>query len=188
MRGRLWRHGRLLFLGAMMPEAHAMSGNPIHASGALLCSLLFAGEAVAEKADFVRVDKSERRMELLARDVVLRTYHIALGANPIGHKRQQGDERTPEGRYILDWRNPQSAFTRSIHISYPNDADRARAREAGVSAGGDIMIHGQAKGFGWWAWLFQMFDWTNGCIAVTDEEMNEVWDMVADGTPIEINP
>jgi murein L,D-transpeptidase YafK len=172
----------------MMLDARAKSGSPIHASGALLCSLLFAGEAVAEKADFVRVDKSERRMELLAKDVVLRTYHIALGASPLGHKQQQGDERTPEGRYILDWRNPKSAFTTSIHISYPNDADQARAREAGVPPGGDIMIHGQPKGFGWWAWLFQMFDWTNGCIAVTDEEMKEVWDMVADGTPIEINP
>jgi murein L,D-transpeptidase YafK len=129
----------------MMLDARAKSGSPIHASGALLCSLLFAGEAVAEKADFVRVDKSERRMELLAKDVVLQTYHIALGASPLGHKQQQGDERTPEGRYILDWRNPKSAFTTSIHISYPNDADQERAREAGVPPGGDIMIHGQPR-------------------------------------------
>jgi murein L,D-transpeptidase YafK len=120
--------------GAMMLDARAMSGNPIHASGALLCSLLFTGEAVAEKADFVRVDKSERRMELLAKDVVLRTYHIALGASPLGHKQQQGDER-----------NPKSAFTTSIHVSYPNDADQERAREAGVPPGGDIMIHGQPR-------------------------------------------
>jgi murein L,D-transpeptidase YafK len=172
----------------MMLDACAMSGSPISALGALLFSLLLAGEAAADKADLVRVDKSERRMELLAKGVMLRTYDIALGANPLGHKQHQGDERTPEGSYILDWRNPKSAFTRSIHISYPNKADTARARKAGVSPGGDIMIHGQPKGFGWWAWLFQMFDWTNGCIAVSDDEMQEIWDMVADGTPIEINP
>ncbi len=127
-------------------------------------------------------------MELLADDLVLRTYPVALGANPVGHKQHEGDERTPEGRYVLDWRNPNSAFARSIHISYPNQADKEQARKAGVSPGGMIMIHGQSKGLGWWAWLFQMFDWTNGCIAVTDEEMNEIWDMVANGTPIEISP
>ena len=172
----------------MLREILAMSGSQIRTLGALTFSMLFAGEAAAEKADLVRVDKSDRRMELLADGVVLRTYAIALGANPVGHKSQEGDERTPEGRYILDWRNPNSAFTRSIHISYPDEEDKQKARKAGVSPGGDIMIHGQAKGFGWWAWLFQMFDWTNGCIAVTDEEMKEIWDMVADGTPIEIGP
>jgi murein L,D-transpeptidase YafK len=147
-----------------------------------------AGHATGKEVDLVRVDKSERRMELVSENQVLRTYAIALGANPVGHKQQEGDERTPEGRYTLDWRNPNSAFTRSIHISYPNETDKVRARKAGVSPGGMIMIHGQSKGFGWWAWLFQLFDWTNGCIAVTDEEMNEIWDMVADGTPIEITP
>ena len=185
---RPWQHGRLLFFGAMMRKASAMSGSQLRAFGALIFSVLFAGEAAAGKADLVRVDKSERRLELLANGVVLKTYSVALGANPVGHKQREGDERTPEGRYILDWRNPKSAFTRSIHVSYPDKADKAQARKAGVSPGGDIMIHGQPKGYGWWAWLIQMFDWTNGCIAVTDDEMKEIWDMVADGTPIEISP
>lgn len=147
-----------------------------------------ASMARAEAVDLVRVDKSERRLELLSGDKVVRSYAVALGANPVGHKRQEGDERTPEGRYVLDWRNPESAFTKSIHISYPDADDRAAAKRAGVDPGGMIMIHGQSKGFGWWSWLMQMFDWTNGCIAVTDEDMAEIWKMVENGTPIEINP
>ncbi|KQU66847.1 hypothetical protein ASC75_09565 [Aminobacter sp. DSM 101952] len=147
-----------------------------------------ASMARAEAVDLVRVDKSERRLELLSGDKVVRSYAVALGANPVGHKRQEGDERTPEGRYVLDWRNPESAFTKSIHISYPDANDKAAAKRAGVDPGGMIMIHGQSKGFGWWSWLMQMFDWTNGCIAVTDEDMAEIWKMVENGTPIEINP
>ena len=144
--------------------------------------------SAADKVDLVRVDKSERRLELLAGDKVLRSYGVALGANPVGHKLREGDERTPEGRYVLDWRNPNSAFTKSIHISYPDADDLAAAKRAGVEPGGMIMIHGQSKGFGWWSWLMQLYDWTNGCIAVTDEDMAEIWQMVENGTPIEINP
>ncbi|MDR7222487.1 L,D-transpeptidase family protein [Aminobacter aminovorans] len=144
--------------------------------------------AYASEVDLVRVDKSERRLELLSGDKVVRSYAIALGANPLGHKAREGDERTPEGRYVLDWRNPVSGYYRSIHISYPNADDVAAAKRAGVEPGGMIMIHGQPNGYGWWSWLMQMFDWTNGCIAVTDEDMAEVWQMVANGTPIEINP
>ena len=140
------------------------------------------------KVDLVRVDKSDRRMELVSKGKVLRSYGIALGANPVGHKQQQGDERTPEGRYVLDWRNPNSCCMRSLHISYPNAADKAAARQLGVDPGGMIMIHGQPNGFGWWSWLMQLFDWTNGCIGVSDEDMREIWDMVSDGTPIEIDP
>jgi murein L,D-transpeptidase YafK len=136
----------------------------------------------------VRADKSERRLELLAGDKVVRSYPFALGADPIGHKQQQGDERTPEGSYVLDWRNPKSIAFRSIHISYPNAADRAKAAARGVDPGGDIMIHGQPSGYGWWSWLTQRFDWTDGCIGVTDEDMAEIWDLVSDGTPIEITP
>ncbi|CAN7271956.1 L,D-transpeptidase family protein [Aminobacter sp. LjRoot7] len=144
--------------------------------------------AYASEVDLVRVDKSERRLELLSGDKVVRSYAMALGANPLGHKAREGDERTPEGRYVLDWRNPVSGYYRSIHISYPNADDVAAAKRAGVEPGGMIMIHGQPNGYGWWSWLMQMFDWTNGCIAVTDEDMAEVWQMVANGTPIEINP
>ena len=142
----------------------------------------------ADKADLVRVDKSERRLELLRKGTVLRSYRVALGNAPEGHKREEGDERTPEGRYVLDWRNPGSSFHKSIHISYPNAADRAAAKAAGRDPGGLIMIHGQPNGFGWWSWLLQLVDWTDGCIAVTDAEMDEIWTMVDNGTPIEITP
>lgn len=152
---------------------------------ALVASTVFAS---ADVIDLVRVAKSERRLELVSGDKVVRSYAVALGASPIGHKSQEGDERTPEGRYVLDWRNPGSGYYRSIHVSYPNADDVAAAKRAGVDPGGMIMIHGQPNGYGWWSWLVQMFDWTNGCIAVTDEEMAEIWQMVEDGTPIEINP
>lgn len=152
---------------------------------ALVASTAFAS---ADVIDLVRVGKSERRLELVSGDKVVRSYAVALGASPIGHKSQEGDERTPEGRYVLDWRNPGSGYYRSIHVSYPNADDVAAAKRAGVDPGGMIMIHGQPNGYGWWSWLVQMFDWTNGCIAVTDEEMAEIWQMVEDGTPIEINP
>ena len=151
-----------------------------------LCAAVPAG--AADKADLVRVDKSERRLELLRKGTVLRSYRVALGNAPEGHKREEGDERTPEGRYVLDWRNPGSSFHKSIHISYPNAADRAAAKAAGRDPGGLIMIHGQPNGFGWWSWLLQLVDWTDGCIAVTDAEMDEIWTMVDNGTPIEITP
>jgi murein L,D-transpeptidase YafK len=151
-------------------------------------AVLPTGARAADRVDLVRVDKSERRMELHAKGKVLRSYNIALGADPLGHKRQQGDERTPEGRYVLDWRNPNSCCMRSLHISYPNAADKAAASQLGVDPGGMVMIHGQVNGFGWWGWLTQLFDWTDGCIAVADEDMREIWDMVQVGTPIEIDP
>jgi hypothetical protein len=157
---------------------------------ALLAIALFAGETYAAdpRITLVRVDKSERRMELLAGDRIIRSYSIALGDNPVGHKRMEGDERTPEGRYMLDWRNPNSGYYRSIHISYPNEQDKATAGAMGVPPGGMIMIHGQPNGYGWWGWLFQMFDWTDGCIAVDNAAMAEIWKMVPNGTPIEISP
>lgn len=127
-------------------------------------------------------------MELLSGARVLKTYHIALGANPLGHKEREGDERTPEGGYVLDWRNPNSIAYRSIHISYPNAVDEAAAGAGGYPPGGAIMIHGQPNGYGWWSWLLQRVDWTDGCIAVTDEDMAEIWALVPDGTPIEIYP
>lgn len=150
-------------------------------------AVLAAAPALAE-VDLVVVRKAERRMALMDDGRAIRTYAIALGANPVGHKQREGDERTPEGLYVLDWRNPASCCHRSIHISYPNAADRAAAAALGDRPGGDIMIHGQVNGWGWWGWLTQWFDWTNGCIAVTDAEMDEIWALVPDGTPIEILP
>lgn len=141
-----------------------------------------------EKADLVLVVKSERRLYLKRGGEVMKSYHVAFGANPSGHKQQEGDERTPEGRYVLDYKKADSAFYKAIHISYPNEEDRRRAKAAGVSPGGFIMIHGQKNGLGGLAWLTQRFNWTDGCIAVTNAEMDEIWARVAAGTPIEILP
>ena len=136
--------------------------------------------------DKVFVDKSARTLQLLSDNKVIKTYHIALGGNPVSHKQQQGDKRTPTGPYILDYKNEKSKFYRSIHVSYPNAADKARAKSRGVSPGGDIMIHGQKNGFGHLAAINQQRDWTDGCIAVTDNEMDEIMAAVEIGTPIEI--
>jgi lipoprotein-anchoring transpeptidase ErfK/SrfK len=140
------------------------------------------------KADLVTVDKSERRMQLLRNGQIIASYAIALGDAPEGAKQKEGDERTPEGRYTIDWRNPKSNYFLSLHISYPDAADRARAKAAGVSPGGDIMIHGQPNGYDVAGAVLQKFDWTDGCIAVTNAEMQQIWDAVPDGTPIEITP
>lgn len=119
---------------------------------------------------------------------VIRSYRISLGGNPIGPKRQEGDQKTPEGNYVIDWRNPTSVAYRSMHISYPNAEDRAYAREKGISAGGNIMIHGQHNGIGWLWWVAQKFDWTNGCIGVANHDMDEIIALVSPGTPIVIGP
>lgn len=136
--------------------------------------------------DKVFVDKSARTLQLLSDNKMIKTYHIALGGNPVGHKQQQGDQRTPVGSYTLDYKNEKSKFYRSIHVSYPNTTDKARAKSRGVSAGGDIMIHGQKNGFGALGLLNQQRDWTEGCIAVTNDEMDEIMAAVKVGTPIEI--
>ncbi|WP_225000131.1 murein L,D-transpeptidase family protein [Cesiribacter sp. SM1] len=152
------------------------------------CSSTAENSAVAETADKVLVLKARREMQLLKEGRVLKTYKIAMGDQPVGHKQQEGDERTPEGRYTLDWRNSKSAYHKSIHISYPSEQDKARAKRLGVSPGGDIMIHGMAKKMAWIGALHTAKDWTNGCIAVTNEEMDEIWAMVKNGTEIEILP
>lgn len=136
----------------------------------------------------VLVRKEERRLYLLAGDQVVRSYRIGLGDNPSGHKLYEGDERTPEGEYILDWRNPDSDFYKSIHISYPNNQDRELASAWGLDPGGSIMIHGLPTGVGDMAFAYLGLDWTDGCIAVSNEEMDEIWQLVADGTPIRIVP
>ncbi len=138
------------------------------------------------KADSVVVLKGNRELILYADGKLLKTYPVSLGGVPLGHKQREGDERTPEGKYRIDWRNPNSAFHLSLHISYPNSDDKARARERGANPGGDIMIHGIRNGFGWIGRLHRWIDWTNGCISVTNEEMREIWRAVPNGTPIEI--
>jgi murein L,D-transpeptidase YafK len=136
----------------------------------------------------VLVLKSARRLVLLRGDRVLRDYEVSLGKNPRGPKRRYGDGRTPEGRYVLDWRIEDSKYHRAIHVSYPNESDREFARRAGISPGDGVMIHGLPRGERWIGQDHLGFDWTNGCIGVTDDEMNEIWELVDDGTPIEIRP
>lgn len=139
-----------------------------------------------DKADKVLVVKSERRLYLLQDGNVLRSFRVALGPNPVGAKMFAGDGRTPEGLYILDWRNVNSRFYRAIHISYPNNNDAARAGQFGSNPGGLIMVHGQpVDGFNG---SNPYFDWTEGCIALSNQEMDEVWMAVDDGTLIEILP
>ncbi len=141
-------------------------------------------------ADRVIVHKAERRMELYNNNQLIRAYSIRLGKSPVGHKMQEGDQRTPEGEYILDWRNPNSRFHKSIHISYPNARDRAFAEAMGVNPGSHIMIHGLPNQVTSPTLIeeYMRIDWTDGCIAVSNEEMDEIWELVADGTPILILP
>ncbi len=141
-----------------------------------------------ETADMVLVIKSKSKLYLKQNGKTLKAYHVAVGANPQGHKKQEGDERTPEGNYFLDYKKNDSDFYKSIHISYPDKADRKRAEEAGVNPGGFIMIHGQKNGLGWLSWITQRFNWTDGCIAVSNSAMDEIWNAVDVGTPIEIRP
>lgn len=151
----------------------------------ILVSLLVSSMAFAD-VDLVKVKKSENKMYLIDGDRVVKEYHVSFGASPRGHKRQEGDERTPEGTYLLDYKNEDSAFYRSMHISYPNRADLKDAKQRGVSPGGQIMVHGQKNGFGWLAWIAQRFNWTNGCIALTNSEMDEFMNLVKVGTQIRI--
>ena len=130
------------------------------------------------RADLVLVNKRRREMTLLRGEKVLRIYKVGLGWAPEGNKEREGDGRTPEGRYTIDWRNPRSKYHLSLHISYPSAEDVERARSAGVDPGGEIMIHGWRDG--------AEGDWTQGCIAVRNEEMDEIWGLVEDGTPIVI--
>lgn len=156
--------------------------------GALLALSLSGVVNGAEKADRVLVDKSESRLYLIRNNEVFASFPVKFGANPKGHKQKLGDERTPEGNYILGYKNAGSSFYKSIHISYPNAKDREVARKLGVSPGGDIMIHGQANGWGSYSFITQFFNWTDGCVALTNRDMNAVWDAVDPGTPIEIRP
>ena len=138
--------------------------------------------------DLVRVEKSSKRLYLINAGKVVREFRVALGGNPAGHKQQEGDQRTPEGKYLLDFKKADSAYYKAIHISYSNAADTESARRRGVNPGGSIMIHGQKNGFGWLGPLVQRYDWTNGCIALSNEDMEQVWRLVDAGTPIEIIP
>lgn len=156
----------------------------------LLIVAVSLGEAAisADRADKLIVNKSKRELLLLKDDKVIRSYKIALGRNSMGQKQRQSDSRTPEGAYIISGRNSGSAYHRSLRISYPNAADRDRAKRLGVAPGGDIMIHGLPNGQGYIGAAHRLIDWTDGCVAVTDAEIEEIWRLVPDGTPVQINP
>ena len=177
MRGRLLTFLAACAVGAAAPAAFLMS-QPLSAAPSLA--------PAAERADAIIVEKSERRLLLMRDGAVLGEYSVALGSSPLGDKEQEGDGRTPEGRYTVDYKNAASAFHLSLHISYPNAADRREAEGRGVSPGGDIMIHGLPNRLGFLGPLHRLFDWTEGCIAVTNGEIEDIWTRVAVGTPIEI--
>lgn len=163
-------------------------------NGATFCLVMLAtsvcGFAADSRlhADRVVVIKHERILQLYKDGQLIKSYKIALGGNPLGPKTQQGDHKTPEGNYTLDRRNARSQFYKSIHISYPNASDRVEARAHRVSPGGDVFVHGLPNGYGWIGSGHRAKDWTDGCVAVTNEEMDEIWTAVADGTPIDIRP
>jgi murein L,D-transpeptidase YafK len=138
--------------------------------------------------DQIVVEKAARKLSIFANGRKLKSYRVALGRNPVGRKEQEGDMKTPEGIYKIDSRNPHSDFHLALHISYPSDEDIARATERGVPAGFDIMIHGIRNGLGWIGAFHRRHDWTAGCIALTDEEIEELWRVTPDGTPVEIWP
>lgn len=145
-------------------------------------------QALPPKADSILVYKAKREMLLLAQGKTIKRYRIALGDAPVGPKQQEGDERTPEGVYVIDYRNKNSHYHRSLHISYPNAADRNAAKKRGVNPGGMIMIHGLPNQFKGPDSTVVGYDWTDGCIAVSNTEIEEIWDLVSDGTRIEIKP
>jgi murein L,D-transpeptidase YafK len=161
-----------------------------HAEGPLPPSAIAASsvEAGLPVADNVIVRKGERKLYLMRNGVVLRSYKVALGMRPDGHKEHEGDYRTPEGKYRLTRRNPNSEFFLSIQIDYPNEQDIARARRQGMRPGGAIMIHGQPNAPRKPRDYYTNVDWTEGCIAVTNSDMVEIWLMTPPDTPIEIRP
>ena len=142
-------------------------------------------------ADKVIIKKSTRMLYLSANGKIYKKYHISLGIQPKGAKEVEGDMKTPEGVYTLDWRQKSKLYNKSIHISYPNKKDRARAKELNASAGGMIMIHGTPSN---WSlspigdWLPMLLDWTEGCIALSNDDMEEVWAQTVKGTPVYIIP
>lgn len=170
----------------MAPEGR--SAAPILRVGAAPRIAPVAAPLAERKVDRVVIVKSMRRLFLYDGPLLVGSYEVALGFEPDGPKRVQGDGRTPEGAYLLDYRNETSDYHRSIHVSYPDTEDRARARSRGRSPGGMIMIHGLPNGLGDIGEDHTTADWTDGCIAVTNEQMDEIWSLVDDDTPIHILP
>jgi len=180
----MWRTVSAALVFASLCGIPAFADSQLSSSGLVSSSV----EAALPLADQVVVKKSERKLYLLNHGTVLRAYKIALGARPEGHKQFEGDYRTPEGKYRLTRRNPNSDYFLSIQINYPNDQDIARAKRNGVSPGGAIMIHGQPNTPRKSRDYYSNVDWTEGCIAVSNTDMVEIWLMTPPDTPIEIQP
>ncbi len=152
----------------------------------LILLITFLAHSAIAEIDLVKVDKSERKMYLLEGDTIIKEYTVALGAKPKGHKQKEGDEKTPEGIYTLDYKKEDSSFYKAMHISYPNKQDKEDAKKRGISPGGFIMVHGQRNWLGGLSPITQIFNWTNGCIALTNSEMDEFMTLVNVGTKIHI--
>lgn len=165
-----------------------LAGVAVIAVGLLWVELPPPPLPLGTKVDLLVVEKSARRLSLYVHGALVRSYPVSLGRQPVGPKLRQGDHRTPEGRYVIDHHNPNSAFHLSLHVSYPSAADSTHALAAGYSPGGDIMVHGMRTGFGWIGRAHLLVDWTSGCVAVTDGEIDQIYDAVPDGTPIDIRP
>jgi murein L,D-transpeptidase YafK len=148
----------------------------------------FAFRARAPEVDHLLVLKSKHQLQLLNGDVIVKSYTVALGSGGLGPKIHEGDQRTPEGFYHINGRNAHSRFHLALHLSYPEEADKQRARELGVRPGANIMIHGLGRQFRALGQKHHLYDWTDGCIAVTDAEIEEIWRLVPDGAPVEIRP
>ena len=160
----------------------------IRALIASACLLIATASLADVQADRVIIQKSARQLTLMRNGRPLRSYHVSLGSNPKGAKEREGDGRTPEGVYTIDSRNAYSKYHRALHVSYPNAADRLHARRLHVSPGGEIMIHGTPNRWRWLRFVFPHMDWTAGCIAVSDAEIEEIWRLVPNGTVVEIRP
>ena len=145
-------------------------------------------QPAAPLIDKVLVIKSRNQLQLLSGNTVMKSYRVSLGKNPRGPKLREGDQRTPEGFYWIDWRKTSDKFNLAMHISYPNREDLARARQAGVPPGSMIMLHGTPIDEEYPEWYFNSLNWTNGCVALTNHDMRAVWGLVKDGTMIEIRP
>ena len=155
----------------------------------ILCALTaLRADQSTQKADFILVEKSKRTLTLYANGKVLKIYQVALGPNPVGPKQVEGDGKTPEGHYNIDSVNRASSYHLSLHISYPNADDVEKARVLSKPPGGDIIIHGLPNGYGWIGAAHRLHNWTAGCIAVTNDEIEEIVKRVPIGTPIEIKP
>jgi murein L,D-transpeptidase YafK len=185
--------GNLLLL-SRQGEPMRWKITPVRALPALFFAFgLFSTTAAPQAAtqphiDSILILKKDHLLELLANGKAVRTYKVALGQGGLAPKRKQGDGLTPEGQYVIDQRNASSHYHKALHVSYPDAKDRRRAAQMGVSPGGDIMIHGLPNGRGAIGSAHRLYDWTLGCIAVTDEEIDSIWELVPVGTPVEIRP